>query len=146
MAKDRPSASELGRRSLQAERDRALSGLANTATSGTESASIRRQIWSWPTVGAFVLFLQGGGIAFMTSSYTLLADAFFITGSILLLTKFLTWEDTRNQAATRLRLSITGAIVILVVTCGAVAGNHYLNGGSRLSIFPLTTLRATTRQ
>jgi hypothetical protein len=87
-----------------------------------------RKIWSWEVVGAIVLFLLGGGVAFMTSGHAWIADIFFFAGSALFLIKFATWEETKTQSGvTRAAVIQSWSIITILVFIGAVAGNHYLN-------------------
>jgi hypothetical protein len=86
------------------------------------------KIWSWVVVGAIVLFFLGGGVSFMTSSHPWIADAFYLAGAVLFLTKFLTWEEAKQQERTIRRRTSTYAIAgTVLVTISAVWGNHNLN-------------------
>ena len=76
-----------------------------------------------------VTFLLGLGVSFMTWSRTKLADVFIVGGAVLLLTKFLTWEETKTQPKfIRRRWAITGVGSTTIVVILAILGNHYLNG------------------
>jgi hypothetical protein len=87
-----------------------------------------QKIWSWVVVGALVLFLLAGGIAFMTSSHPWIADAFFLSGSGLFVANFLTWEDAKTPDRLK-RASIIQSTLILTILIlfTAIGGNHYLN-------------------
>ena len=67
----------------------------------------------------------------MTSSlpyHVWIADVFFVAASGLFASKFLTWEDARQQEARKKR-AISALVVVctLVVLAISVGGNHYLN-------------------
>jgi hypothetical protein len=99
-------------------------GMANAP----HKQSVGQLIWSWPVVGVFVPFIWGGGVTFMTSGHPLLADPFYISGTIFLLAKFLTWEENRKQTKWKRRiLSCAGVIAVALVTSLAIWGNHKLN-------------------
>jgi hypothetical protein len=93
-----------------------------------------QKICSWGVVGTLVLFILGGGIAFMTSDHPWIADVFFIFGFVLFLARFLTWEDAKTQAkVTRAFIAQSALIVIILICFAAIAGNHYLNGPIHLA-------------
>jgi hypothetical protein len=78
-------------------------------------------------VGAVVLLLAGGGISFMTSPHPFVADGFFVSGAILFLAKFVTWEEAHAQANSRSKVVGMGVAITLVVLFIAIGGNHILN-------------------
>ncbi|MFI4919989.1 MAG: hypothetical protein ACHP65_10595 [Legionellales bacterium] len=83
-------------------------------------------IWSWVVIGAFVLFMLGGGISFMTSSSPYIADSFFFVGFVLFLCKFLTWDLLKRHKQRKIILRAT-LVVITLATAITIFGNHYLN-------------------
>jgi hypothetical protein len=89
---------------------------------------IGQQIWSWVVVGAVVVLVLGTGATFTTSGHPWIADGFYAFGALLVVVKFFTWEDVRQQEPTRRRRAnslatvSTGIILSLII-----AGNHYLN-------------------
>jgi hypothetical protein len=93
-----------------------------------EQVPMSQKIWSWTFVGTISLFLFGGGITFMLSSHAWVADGFFIVGTILLLVKFWTWEDTQQQPpkkqAALLAIATICSFVLLVGVC---VWNHHIN-------------------
>lgn len=92
-------------------------------------AGVARFVWSWPSVSFALALLLGGGISFMTSSHALIADGLFLVGMMLFLSKFVTWEETRSRVAVS-----TGVLASLMLTAGAVTGNHYIN---RMPVKPI---------
>jgi hypothetical protein len=80
-------------------------------------------MWSWPVVGGVVLFIWGGGLTFMTSSHPILADVCFVLGAILFAIKFLTWEGSRGARWVK----PTIMVVLVILTCLGIWGNHGLN-------------------
>ncbi len=89
------------------------------------------QMTSWVVIGAVALFLYGIGFTFMTASvafHVWIADAIFAIATVMVLWRFLTWEDARQQDHnTRRRtfgITIVAAFILLLVLMGA---NHYLN-------------------
>src|SRR5450755_3156369 len=56
--------------------------------------SLKEKLWSWPVVGSVALLLIGGGIS-MSSGHPLVADVFFSAGMGLLVTKLISWPETR---------------------------------------------------
>jgi hypothetical protein len=102
---------------------------------GTRKRSLWRLAWSWPVVGAVLLFVWGGSIAFMTSSHAIIGDIFFIAGSALFIVKFLSWEDARKHDR---RVTITTLTVSAVVflTLGSIWGNHRMNAAAGEGVDP----------
>jgi hypothetical protein len=101
----------------------------NTETSGhIPRKDIWEQVWSWVVVGAVVLFVLAGGIAFMTSAHPWVADGFFLVGTLLFLAKFWTWEDAKEQPPRKkwplLGLVTLGSLAILLTAC---LWNHKIN-------------------
>jgi hypothetical protein len=93
-------------------------------------STIWRQAFSWPVVGTVLGFMWGGGLTFMTSDHPILADSFYVAGTLLFVVKVVTWEETRQH---RNREIIWVSVVVLTVllTTGAMYGNHYLNRGAK---------------
>jgi hypothetical protein len=77
-------------------------------------------------VGGGVFFIWGGAIAFMTSAHATLADAFFVLGAVLFIVKFASWEDARSHEK-GLLITVFASVIAVVLTVGAVWGNHHLN-------------------
>lgn len=97
--------------------------------------NIGQLVWSWPVVGAVVVFLGGGGIKIMNPSSPLIADLFFIVGATLFLSKFLTWDISRKHK--RRNLVWTIAILATVSIVGiAICGNHYFNSPAKPTLLP----------
>lgn len=64
----------------------------------------------------------------MTSSHPWIADGFFLSGSVLFLAKFLTWEDARlYERVKRAQIIQNAFIATILILFGAIGGNHYLN-------------------
>jgi hypothetical protein len=91
---------------------------------------MREILWNWVVVGAIVLLLAGGGISFMTSPYTLVADGFFAASAILFLSKFVTWEEAHAQVGGRSKAISIGVAITLILLIIAIGGNHLLHRGS----------------
>lgn len=88
----------------------------------------------------------GTGVAFTTSGHPWIADAFYVCSAVLFVTKFLTWEDIRQQEPKRRRRANSLALAISVVVLAfAIAGNHHLNQSSG-NILPNPTLQVTPTQ
>ncbi len=87
-----------------------------------------QKLWCWQVVGWVSAFLLGGGIAFMLANHAWVADGFFIAGTLLLLSKFWTWEDTRQQTPKREAaiISIT-TVLSLSLLVGVCVWNHSIN-------------------
>jgi hypothetical protein len=104
------------------------------------------QIWSWGVVGtAFGVFIAAA-IGCMTSGHPLIADACYAVGMVLLVAKFITWEDVRQQEPKRRRRANSLALAIsIVVLAFVIAGNHHLNPSSA-NIVPNPTLQSTATQ
>src|ERR1700690_64250 len=93
---------------------------------GDNHKTLGQGIWSWVIDGAFVLFILGGGISFMTSSSPYIADSFFIVGSVLFLFKLLTWDLLKRHKERKIILP-AALVGISLVTAITIFGNHYLN-------------------
>ena len=84
------------------------------------------KVWSWPVIGALVLFLLGGGIAFMTSSHPYVADAFFLVGTVFFLVRFWTWEEAKNGGDGKKIIAIVCVLATLILS-GSIYWNHHIN-------------------
>ena len=82
-------------------------------------ATLWREVWLWPVVGAIVSIVLGGGISVM-SSHPFVADAFFLIGIMLLLVKFVSWPDAHGHKS-------SAFVIGLLFGLAVVAGNHKLN-------------------
>jgi hypothetical protein len=93
--------------------------------------TISEQIWSWVVVGWVAALLIGGGIGIVTASvpyHVWIADAFFFIAAGLFVSKFLTWEDAKQQeASAKRKISAVVGVCTLSVLVILVGGNHYLN-------------------
>ena len=92
----------------------------------SKKESIFKQIWSWVVIGAFVLFLWAGGISFMLTPHPLAADFLFGLGSLLIVTKFVTWEDARNDK-NRNSIMVFACLITFGITGSAMWWNHKIN-------------------
>jgi hypothetical protein len=90
--------------------------------------SIRDKILSWSVVGAVIFLLLGTAIAFTTSNHPHLGDFFYVLSGAIFLSKFLTWEDARQEAASKRRIIYAIAITLTLLFLSVViAGNHRIN-------------------
>src|ERR1017187_5148616 len=91
------------------------------------------KLWSWSAVGGVVLCIVSGGFSFMTSSHPLIADGSYIAAAVLFLSKFVTWEETRQQDdGARLKVVVGGVGITLAVLSASIFGNHRLNASKQV--------------
>ena len=83
-------------------------------------------VWSWPVVGAVVIFIAGAGIKIMNPPSPIIADFFFLAAGGLFLCKFLTWGQARRHTRKNLISALAIGCTVLVVAV-AILGNHYLH-------------------
>jgi hypothetical protein len=96
-------------------------------TEKANQKTIVQWIWSWGVVGPIILAIcVGGGYSFMTSSHPYIADLFFLSGGILFLFKFLTWDISRKHGKRKLVEAVIIFITLLIIV-GTICLNHYLN-------------------
>jgi hypothetical protein len=96
--------------------------------------SLQEKLWSWPVVGSVVLLFIGGGIS-MSPGHPYVADGFFSAGMALLVTKLLSWPETRHYPK---GVSCLGVVVLMA----CIVGNHKLNAAwpfsPRSQLFAIT--------
>ena len=89
---------------------------------------IWNKLWSWAVVGSVLGLLLGLWVSFMTSAHPWLGDVFLVTSAVLFLTKFLTWEEARQQThSVRHRISLLAILITAMVSIASILGSHYLN-------------------
>jgi len=107
---------------------RKMSGVEKPQLPNKLKVGVCKLMWSWPVIGGIVFLILGGGLTFMTSGHPILADIFYLVGGGLFLSKFLTWEETKNLVQSKKRgISFGGTIVTVLVIVFALWGNHKLN-------------------
>jgi len=86
--------------------------------------SIWNKCWSWTVVGVIDALLWGGAFTFMTSGFIHWADSFYLSASILLVAKFVTWEDAKAHKR-KFVIYISFALLIGCICISFILANHH---------------------
>jgi|GEM_PF-6507525 hypothetical protein len=100
--------------------------MGDNPTEKNSSRTIEQLIWSWVVVGTIIIFILGAGISFMTSNHPIMADLFFTLGAGLFLSKFLTWELSK-QHKKRIKIYVITIGITSIALTVSICDNHYLN-------------------
>jgi hypothetical protein len=115
----------MGQQSRAKWERRTLREVAIALAKANPKMPLMKKLWGWPVVSVVAsLFLGFGFTASLTDEYGM-ADGFYAFGSVLLLVKFLWWEETKNfPDRKRIGISMIAVVSAFLIFCGGLSINQ----------------------